>query len=121
MRTDSGWRFPDSASRCAARAARRSFICGQAALAAHQGSSTIIHLWSAERTLVRRILRVAEKSAGHVLLEVQRFGRTRPDTLEFRCAERERSEGRLTRERFRRRFRQLLTQQFPDEQIDSLT
>ncbi|PYU32921.1 MAG: hypothetical protein DMG28_10045 [Acidobacteria bacterium] len=86
-----------------------------------QGSSTIIHLWSAERTLVRRIVRVAEKSAGHVLLEVQRFGRTRPDTLEFRCAERERSEGRLTRERFRRRFRQLLTQQFPDEQIDSLS
>src|SRR2546428_12803897 len=58
-----------------------------------QGSSTIIHLWSAERTLVRRILRVAEKSAGHVFLGAQRLGRTRPDTLAFRCAGRERPEG----------------------------
>ena len=86
----------------------------------HAGG-TLIHLWSDERNLVRRVLRVAEQSQEHVVLEVQRFGRGKPDTLEFVRSGRERPENRVTRENFLRSFRDLLMQQFPDEQIDSLS
>ncbi len=86
-----------------------------------QGAATLVHLWSEEHNLVRRVLRVAEQSAERVVLEVQRFGQTRPGTLEIVCAGVERPTQRLTREKFRARFRQMLAEQFPDEQIDSLT
>ncbi len=86
-----------------------------------QGNSTLLHIWSEEHNLVRRVLRVAEQSAERVVLEVQRFGQARPGTLEILCAGAERSAYRLTREKFRARFRQMLAEQFPDEQIDSLT
>ena len=86
-----------------------------------QGSYTLIHLWSEERNLVRRVLHVTECSAERVRLEVQRFGRSKPDTLEFICPDRARSAQRESREKFRERFRQLLDEQFPDEQIDSLS
>ncbi len=86
-----------------------------------QGANTLIHLWSEERNLVRRVLRVAEQSGHRIVLEVQRFGRSKPDTLEFLSSERNRSDNQLTREKFRARFRQLLAAQFPDEQIEALS
>lgn len=86
-----------------------------------EGKRTLLHLWSEERNLVRSILHVTEQSAAHLVLEVQRFGRRKPGRLEFVCAEAPRPSGRLAREKFRVRFRQILTEQFPDEQIDSLT
>ena len=86
-----------------------------------QGSYALLHLWSDERNLVRRVLRVAEQSADRLVLEVQRFGRSKPDKLEFVVAGAERPAQRLAREKFRARFRQLLAQQFSDEQIDALT
>ncbi len=85
------------------------------------GAATLLHLWSEERNLVRRVLRVTEQSADHIVLEVQRFGRSKPDKLEFVSATSERPANRLAREKFLNRFRQLLAEQFPDEQIDSLT
>jgi hypothetical protein len=86
-----------------------------------QGNSTLLHLWSDERNLVRRVLRVVEQSPERVVLEVRRFGRSKPGKLEFVSAGAERPANRLAREKFRERFRQLLAGQFPDEQIDSLT
>ena len=86
-----------------------------------QGAATLIHLWSEECNLVRRVLRVAEQSPGRMVLEVQRFGRSKAGTLEFVCAGAERPVNRLAREKFCSRFRELLAEQFPDEQIDSLT
>ena len=86
-----------------------------------EGRTTLLHLWSDERNLVRRVLRVVEHSPERVVLEVQRFGRSKPNRLEFVCTDRERSAQRLTREKFCARFRQLLGEQFPDERIDSLS
>ena len=86
-----------------------------------QGSATLIHLWGEERNLVRRVLRVAELSADRVVLEVQRFGRSKPDTLEFTSADWAPPAARQARAKFRNQFRQLLSEQFPDERIDSLT
>ncbi len=85
------------------------------------GKHTLIHLWSEEQNLVRRVLGIAEQAPGRIVLEVQRFGRSKPDRLEFVRASAARPENRLTREKFRNRFHQLLAEQFPDEQLDSLS
>ncbi|MCL4522868.1 MAG: hypothetical protein M1451_03020 [Acidobacteria bacterium] len=85
-----------------------------------QGNAIFVHLWSEERNLVRRVLCVAEEAAGRLVLEVQRFGKSKPGRLEFSSGA-ERPESRVSREKFRARFRRLLLTQFPDEQIDSLT
>ena len=86
-----------------------------------QGNATLLHLWSEERNLVRRVLRITEQLPDRVVLEVQRFGRSKPARLEFVRAGAERPASRLARQKFCERFRQLLAEQFPDEQIDSLT
>ena len=85
-----------------------------------KGGATFLHLWSEERNLVRRVLRIAEQAAGRLVLEVQRFGKSKPGRLEFVSAV-ARPAGRVSREKFRARFRRLLAEQFPDEQIESLT
>ena len=85
-----------------------------------QGSATFVHLWSEERNLVRRVLRVAEQSANSIVLEVQRFGKSKPGRLEFLSAA-GRPAGRVSREKFRARFRRLFAEQFPDERIETLT
>src|SRR5215469_93375 len=48
-----------------------------------QGDTALLHLWSPEQTLVRRVVRVAEESPERVMLEVQRFGHRRNAKLEF--------------------------------------
>ncbi len=85
-----------------------------------QGRGTLLHLWSDERTLARRVLRITEQTAGCLLLEVERFGRAKPDRLEFTSAD-ERPAAQLSREKFRERFAELLREQFPDEEVESLS
>ena len=59
--------------------------------------------------------------AGRLALEVARFSRTRPDRLEFVAAPTGRAPGRILREQFCARFRDLLARQFPDDSLASLT
>jgi len=86
-----------------------------------QGDAALLHLWSAARNLVRRVVSVGEESAGAVVLEVERFGHARPARLELRATSAEPQPARAAREQFRARLRQLLAEQFPDETLDSLT
>jgi hypothetical protein len=86
-----------------------------------EGKSALVHLWSDERNLTRRVVRVKERSEDRVLLEVQRFGNAKPGRLEFVRTDSPRSAGRTTREQFRARFRRILTESFPDATIESLT
>jgi hypothetical protein len=86
-----------------------------------RGGQGFLHVWSEQRNLVRRVLRLAEQSADRVLVEVQRFGAKKPGRLEIVRAGAGRTPARLGRERFRSRFAQLLTEQFPDETADTLT
>jgi hypothetical protein len=86
-----------------------------------KGGRVMLHLWSSEKNLVRRVLGIAEQSAAHLLLEIERFGRAKPGRLELRLRKSPRGRGRLTREKFLERFRQLLAEQFPDEDVHSLT
>jgi hypothetical protein len=86
-----------------------------------QGQRTFLHLWSEDRNVARQVVRIAEKKSGQLTLEVQRFGRAKPATLEFVATERTRAPGRLTREKFLARFRQLLAEHFPDDEVETLT
>ena len=81
----------------------------------------LVHLWSDERNLTRRILRVKETADDRIVLEVQRFGRAKPGRLEFLLTDSPRAAGRITREQFRARFTRILAEKFPDAVVDSLT
>jgi hypothetical protein len=102
------------------------------------GEIVLLHLWSEQRSLVRRVLGFADRLGGrkssedkadepnpqapdHLALEVERFGRPLPSRLDFAVPATERSAGRIVREQFRIRFRDLLAEHFPDEKIASLT
>jgi len=84
------------------------------------GHSALLHLWGDGRTLTRRVLRIADRTTSLLLLEVECFGRSKPDRLEFSCGA-FKPPIQLTREKFRERFADLLREQFPDEEIVSLT
>ncbi|MGH9733325.1 MAG: hypothetical protein ACRD8A_01885 [Candidatus Acidiferrales bacterium] len=85
------------------------------------GKSALVHLWSSERNLTRRILRVKEQSPLRIVLEVQRFGRSNAARLEFVRTDSQRPGARIGREEFRTRFSRFLAERFPDATIDSLT
>ncbi len=86
-----------------------------------QGKHTLIHLWSPEASLVRRILRISSCELNRIELEVQRFGPGKPATLEFLALDRARSDSRIGREQFKARFARMLSDRFPDAQIGPLT
>ena len=86
-----------------------------------KAGAILLHLWSPESTLVRRVIGIDSDAPGDLALKVTRFGRTRPGRLEFLSCEREPDRGQIRREQFRARFREMLVQQFPDETVSSLT
>ncbi len=86
-----------------------------------QDDAALLHLWSEERDLVRRVTRIISEEPERLSLEVARLGRARAARLEFLAARRKPPAGRITREQFRARFQKLLAQHFPDETIVSLT
>jgi hypothetical protein len=85
------------------------------------GNAAIVHFWSDTGNLTRRVVCVRELAENLVVLDVQRFGRTKPGRLEILRTESSRPAGRVAREQFRARFRRMLAEQFPDATIDSLT
>ena len=87
-----------------------------------QGDHPLLHLWSVERDLVRRVLQISEDGPERLALEVVRLGRARPELLEFLAVEEDgRNSRRAVRERFCARFRDLLSEKFPDETPVGLT
>ena len=61
--------------------------------------------------MTRRVLAITDQSEQRLVLAVERFGRTKPDRLEF------------VRREFKRgaQLRALLAEQFPDDTVESLT
>src|SRR5271154_4563334 len=86
-----------------------------------EGENSLVHLWSDQKNLTRRVLRFKEKTEGHITLEVQRFGRKTPGTLEFIRKDSQRSSARNTREYFRATLGRILAESFPDATFESLT
>ena len=85
-----------------------------------QGDAALLHLWSAQQSMVRRVLRVAEESGDRVVLEVSRFGYSRHAQLEFVAGGAPRETRRVEREQFSSRLRKIFTDHFPDETVESL-
>ena len=85
-----------------------------------QAGAALLHLWSDQKSLVRRVVRLAEESRERVVVEVVRFGHSRHALLEFVTAASGHETRRVQREQFRDRLRQILTDRFPDETVDSL-
>lgn len=85
-----------------------------------QGEGALLHLWSPRQTLVRRVVRFTEESPERVVIEVQRLGHSRHAKLEFVAGEAEADSRRLGRIQFGDRLRQILTDNFPDETVDSV-
>src|SRR5271169_4540865 len=82
----------------------------------------LLHLWSAERNTVRRVLE-AEVKNGMLKLAVQRLGQSRPTKLEI-CRERDRrspSAKKAARASYEQKLRRALEHHFPDFVITRLT
>src|SRR5690242_9803880 len=73
------------------------------------GHNPLIRLWSDQRNLTRRIVRIREQSPQRVVLEVQRLGRRRPGKLEVIRRDLQRPAGRVTRAQFGALLRRFLT------------
>src|SRR6266849_3093586 len=84
------------------------------------GEKPLLHLWSEQFNLTRRVLAITEHSEQRLALAVERFGHAKPDRLEFIRREFERGARELSREEFRGRLSHLLAEQFPDETLESL-
>src|SRR6266481_2384103 len=84
------------------------------------GDKPLLHLWSEQFNLTRRVLAITDHSEQRLALAVERFGRAKPDRLEFIRREFERGARELSREEFRDRLTHLLAEQFPDEKLESL-
>jgi hypothetical protein len=82
----------------------------------------LLHLWSAERNAVRRVLE-AEVKNGTLWLAVQRLGQARPSRLEI-CRDRDRrspTARRTARAVYEQKLRRTLERHFPDFKITKLT
>jgi hypothetical protein len=80
----------------------------------------LLHLWSAEYNLTRRVLAITDHSEQRLILAVERFGRSKPDRLEFVRMSVDRSAREMTRHAFCEQLRRILAEQFPDEIVESL-
>ena len=81
----------------------------------------LLHLWSENYNVTRRVLAITDKSDQRLALAVECFGRKKPECLEFVRVEFERSGRELSREEFCARLARILAEQFPDETLESLT
>ncbi len=82
----------------------------------------LLHLWSAERNTVRRVLD-AEVKNGVLKLAVQRLGQSRPTRLEI-CRERDRrspSAKKAARSSYEQKLRRALDRHFPGLTVTRLT
>jgi hypothetical protein len=82
----------------------------------------LLHLWSAERNAVRRVLD-AEVKNGTLRLAVQRMGQARPTKLEI-CRERDRrspTAKKVARAGYEQKLRRMLERHFPEFAVARLT
>jgi hypothetical protein len=82
----------------------------------------LLHLWSAERNSVRRVLE-AEVKNGTLRLAVQRLGQARPSRLEI-CRERDRrtpTARKAARAAYEQKLRRTLDRNFPEFKVTKLT
>lgn len=81
----------------------------------------LLHLWSEHYNVTRRVIAIVDNSEQRLALAVERFGRAKPDRLEFVRVEFEHNARALSRREFCETLRDRLAEWFPDESIESLS
>lgn len=81
----------------------------------------LIHMWSEHHNLTRRVLAITEQSDARLALAVERFGRSKPDRLEFVRLKYDTAAREVEHEVFRQRLAAICAEQFPDDTLESLT
>jgi hypothetical protein len=87
-----------------------------------QNGKCLLHLWSDERNLVRRVLD-AERKQGSLQLSVQRFGKPQPSVLEF-CSTSDRrstSTKKAARAQYAKILQRILAVENPGFHLDSIS
>ncbi|HEY6946467.1 MAG TPA: hypothetical protein VI431_15110 [Candidatus Acidoferrum sp.] len=100
---------------------RISFTSGLSWEVRGDGEKPLLHLWAERFNVTRRVLAITDQSEQRLVLAVERFGRAKPDRLEFLRPEFERGVRQVSREEFCGQLRALLAEQFPDDTVESLT
>jgi hypothetical protein len=85
------------------------------------GEKPLLHIWSSQYNRARRVLAITDHSEECLVLAVERFGRAKPDRLEFMRVDFERPALELARGEFCEALKNILAEQFPDETLQSLT
>jgi hypothetical protein len=81
----------------------------------------LLHLWSENCNVTRRVLAIADQSDDCLALAVERFGKTKPDRLVIMRRDYARSPRELSREEYCEQLRRILAEQFPDETLEKIS
>jgi len=81
----------------------------------------LLHLWSENCNVTRRVLAITDQTEGRVALAVECFGRTKPQRLEIIRLGYERDAKGLSREEFCEQLRRILAERFPDETLEKVS
>lgn len=81
----------------------------------------LLHLWSENHNLTRRVLAITDHSEQRLALAVECFGRSKPDRLECLRTEFEPSQVVLSRVAFAQQIARICANSFPDDQLESLS
>jgi hypothetical protein len=81
----------------------------------------LLHLWSENCNVTRRVLAITDQSDEHLLLAVECFGRVKPQRLELVRLDYQRDAKELSREEFCEQLRRILAERFPDETLERLS
>lgn len=81
----------------------------------------LLHLWSENCNVTRRVLAITDQSDKRLLLAVECFGRAKPQRLEIVRLDYCRDAKGLSREEFCEQLRRILAERFPDETLEKLS
>ncbi|HET6931750.1 MAG TPA: hypothetical protein VFI45_15590 [Candidatus Acidoferrum sp.] len=81
----------------------------------------LLHLWSENCNVTRRVVAITGNSEDHLALAVERFGRVKPERMEIVRLEYTPSPRDLSREGYCEQLRRILAEQFPDETLGKIS
>ncbi len=81
----------------------------------------LLHMWSENCNVTRRVLAITDQSDKRLLLAVECFGRVKPQRLEIVRLDYQRDAKGLSREEFCEQLRRILAERFPDETLEKLS
>ncbi|HEV2101553.1 MAG TPA: hypothetical protein VGR58_02130 [Candidatus Acidoferrum sp.] len=81
----------------------------------------LLHLWSENCNVTRRVVAITGNSQDHLALAVERFGRIKPERMEIVRLEYAPAPRELSREAYCEQLRRILTEKFPDETLEKIS